>query len=807
MTDAAPDSSVIPVNVQGLPPMTFPANTDPAVIQRTVKQMLAGVHPAQQQDNAQTTATPKPQAQQPTPATVPPPSPPQAPVKPPSPASGGDGLLNDINKTAQDYGNGAFAGVPDEVGAKIATGLEYAGGVLTPGKGRDLSDINAQNEKIRMARQSALQAWNDDHEGVNVASQLAGGLTTMGPLAKTIGAAASAVGKAIPEIPGVTSALQKFATAAPKTAKFAKTAGTVSATGAGIGALSAGAQAAPGDTEDAAEEGAGAGAGIGLLTKYAGEPLINAALDAVGPAIKGAKAGVSALQDYLRSSEEQAPAAAGATQGPTAPPQASNITGMPLGTTPPEGPPTGELPMPNAVRSNDREQLRVMEKASKGGLGTDAEQAVNASQQQVIQAAKGAAQAMKGANNNETGSNLVESAVQQFQDAGEAAHAQASALYKGPEGLNQAAATTILAKNRVGPSLGTALSNAVTDPQNVGLFNKTPGLPAPLGAKLYQSYNNMIKGTQGNELPAASLIAWRKTLSDAAMANPGTSESTAAGKLGQAFDDWMENGLEQKHVLSGDPSFAEKAQAAAQGWKAYKTAFPQRASPFMPGEAQPFEMTPADHAAKLMDKNGVPSKSAAMQVRGMVAALPTPEAQTQYRTNLFSGAIDMASKGLNGDVSSLTNYRNNLQNFRNSQLFREQFIPESQNNPDMQNKISIMDKLIPELNTYISNTTSRRIVSPSAGAINDLATQLAGGFAKLGVPLAGDVQKGMVQAIEHDTKQAEIGTLNNGLKAAAKTAAQRARSGPVFNIDSLKAGITGGLTAGNVVQQNNGGTK
>lgn len=801
----AHDSSLIPVNVQGLPPMTFPANTDPAVIQRTVKQMLANVHPAQQAGAAPAPISAAPA--QPAPA-VTRASPPPAPVTPQPAAGGGDGIINDVNKAAQDFGNGAFAGTPDEVGAKIATAFEYGEDLDTPGHPAGLQDLknrNAQNENIRMQRKSALKTWNDQNEGLNYASQIAGGMTTMGPLAKTIGA----VTDAVPAITGVVSALQKFATAAPKISNVAKTAGAVSATGAGIGGVYAGSQAAPGDTANDAEEGAGIGAGLGLLTKYGAEPLINKAVSTIASKAKDAG---SALQEYLKSWEAP-PAAPGpavppapAAPSPT-PPQASNITGMPLGAQPATGPVTGELPMPPAVRNNDREQIRIMEKASKGGMGPDAEAAVNSSQQVVLQAAKEAGQAMKGANNNDAAATSFEKSIQQFQDAGDAAHDAASALYKGQNGVNQAAATTTLAKNRVGPSLGTALSNTVNDPQNVGLFTKTPGLPAPLGAKLYQSFNNMIKGTAGNDLPAASLMAWRRTLSDAALANPGSSESIAAQKLGSAFDDWMENGLQQNHVLSGDLDFAAKAQQAARGWRAYKTSFPQKASPFMPGESQPFDMTPADHAAKLFGNNAAPSATAARQVRGMVAALPDDAAKTQYRTNLFSGAVDLASRGLNGDVSSLTNYRNNLQNFRNSQLFKEQFIPEAKNNPDMQNKISIMDKIIPELNTYISNTTSRRVVSPSGGAIADLATQLAGGLAKIGIPLAGDIQTGMVRAQQFDAQQTDLKTLNSALKGAARAAAARAKSGPVFNVDSLKAGITGGLTAGNVVQQNNGGTQ
>lgn len=736
-------------------------------------------------------------------------SPPQAPPNPQTPTD--NDYTNDAEKMAENAANGATLGMADNIGAAISKPIVYAAKNVLPKSmgGEDVSygQVSDSIDATKAKNLSDLQAWNENNEGKALASQIAGGAAIMGPVAELTAA----------KFPKAISALTAYSKANPLK--------VASAVGGITGGIYGAGTAQPGDTAEGGAAGAITGAIGGPILKSASDELLSPALNYVG---SKAKAGVSALQQFLKSSEAEAPAMAG-SQAAAAPPSPtlgfSTINNQPLGAEPPTGPVTGGLPLSPGVRAKDPNILRIEENAKQGLLGQNSQDQMLQSNSRVAQAAADAAQHLKG-NTTASAPDLFEGSIQQFQDAGDAAQKQASALYQGPNGLNQSAAMTTLSRSKVAASLGSAMKNTVTDPNEVvnfeygtvgqGLYKKLQGILSAKPTVTTTSggtdmYGMPIKNTTvNNELPVNKLLAWRREVSDASRAIIPNSDTHAAGVLGDAFDDWM-GSIPQDHVLEGDPDFAAKAQAASQGWAAFKTSFPQRASPFMPGEAKPFDMTPADHAAKLIGQNGTPSATAARQIRGMVAALPTDDAKSQYLNNVFSGAIDLASRGLNGDLSSLPNYRNNLQNFRNSQLFREQYLPLAAKDPIMASKVSIIDKLIPELNQQIQQAGRRDVVSPSGGhtlrGIADMANGLAHNGAGPFVPFLGEGAAIVNKVADMATAGGDRKIFQKSMKAARDSAAKAARSGPVFDVNSLKAGLAGGLASGNVVQQNNGGTQ
>lgn len=740
-------------------------------------------------------------AQQPgqTPASAPPASAsaaPSAPSPPPAAVSGSagqpspsaataagsnfGGYLDDADKMAQDFSNTALFGVPGELGAKEATGLQYLAGVLTPGKGHDLKDINARNEKIKMQRQSGLQAWNDENPGKNWTSQIAGGLATMGPLSKLVGAAGGVIADALPEAPEViSSALQKLEAAYPKAAKFAKTAGSVSAAGAGVGGLYTGAQAAPGDTSEATAEGAGVGAGVGTLAKFGLEPLANEALGIVAPKVKAA---VSGLQDFLKSSEDQAASPASPTLG------FSNITNQPLGATPAaSGPVTGKLPLSPGVASKDANLLRIEENAKQGLLGPDAQNQMTASNNAVYQAARDAMQSLKGVTNKDSDGILTD-AVSQFQKQAAAVKSTAQGLY---QQRDAAMADAVLNKNKVGPSLGAALDDVVTAPSNTAGFKSKSGAAAQ---GLVDDFKNLITGTQGKELPFSDLAAWRQDVAHLATTDQSTA-GNMAGKLGRAYDDWMDN-ITQNHFISGDPNAASLAKQASSAWKNYKTLFGSENSPVISGMTKPYDATPADFVDKVFGANIAGNGNTALNVRKMAAVLP-PEAQAGFKDNIFSGLISRAFEGAgDADQVSLGKLRNNLSTLQNSAVYKEHFAADPTKDP-------VITNLIKDLSQQITQTGRKDITSPSGGAVmrgvQQLTGQLNSGLGKY-VPFVSEADGLVNKVADMGQNSADKSTFNAAMKSAAKTAHANARNGPVFDINSLKAGIAGGTVAGAAMQ-------
>lgn len=743
----------IPVNIEGHPQMNFPDGTDPAVIQRTVHQIISGTHHSQSDPS-----------QGPSPAlSMAPASPPADPTPPtagavpytPQPMSTGMGELRNIAE-------GLTFGNTDRIGAGIAK--------MMPGANAD------KIEQHRQERASDLAEWNKNNTIDSFISGAIGAASSMGAAGDIIGSVASKIA------PDATSALSSFANQFQAAHPYLASAGA----GAGTGALYGAAAANPG------ERGAGAVAG-GVTGGLLGPAGTFVARNVVSPLI--GKTG-GALSDWLAKSEgEPADAAAMAPEAVPSSQPYSDITNKPLGASPePEavGPSslTGKLPLSPGVKSGDANQLRIEENAKQGLLGPDAQSQMQKSNDAVVQTARNAMQQLKGVTNKDSDS-LLSDSVTQFQKQANLVKSNAQALYKQRDAMM---ADAVLNKTKVGPSLGSDLSDVVQDPSNISGFKSKSGAPAK---QLYQDFKALISGTKGRELPFSDLAAWRQDVAHLATTDMSTA-GNMAGKLGKAYDNWMET-ISQDNFISGDAGIAAKAQEASSAWKIYKTLFGSENSPVIAGMVKPYDATPADFVNKVFGANVQGNGNTALNMRKMTAALPQ-EAQQQFKDNVFSGLVSRVFENSgNADQVSLANLRNNLSKLQDSQVFRENYAKDASKN-------TVITNLIKDLTTQITQSGRRDVTGPSVGGIMRGVKTLIGGMADTpivnripGVKIADAIAN---KAGEMSQSSTDRVLFNAAMKGAAKAAHAAARAAPVFDFNALKTGVLGGVSAGAVVQTN-----
>lgn len=638
-------------------------------------------------------------------------------------------------------------------------------------------------DEIQKQRIADLEEWRKNNPIDAFITGAVGSAALLGPIGEAAGSIVGSAAKAVlPEAAtnAISNTAKQFAAAFPHTAENLASAGTGAAAGAVYGA----AAAPPGHTMEGAGTGAAFGAGAGPAMLALGRNVV--------PAIASKIDGV--FNKWLAGSEGEA--ANAVALAPKASTEISNLTNEPFGspTTPNAAGPsslTGRLPLSPGQKSGDIETLRREEDARQRLLGTNAENQIKASDAGVAKATMQVGDQLKN-NSNATASQSFESVIQQTQDAGNKAHKESTQKYTN---LNESAAITILDKKKVGPSLGSNLSNVVNDPANQAAFKSKSGAPA---LKLFQDFKGIITGTKGRELPFNDLQAWRQDVAAEAL-DPTSRAGVMAGKLGKAYDDWMENSLTKDHVISGDFDVAAKAKDAASAWKSYKQNFDAKASPYTPGKPKPFDALPADLIQTVVGKSGFGTQTTALKIRGMVKALPTPEAQQIMKDNVFKGFISRAFEGTNGDIVALGTLKNNIRKFQQSQVYKEQFA----NDPE---KHVVLTNLVDDLTKYVKATSDRTVVSPSGGAVLRGVQNLVGGLA--GIPVVGKATGAKVidtvlnKGVEMSQQSTDRAAFNLAMKNAAKEIHKAARSGPVFNIDSLKAGMLGGVASG-TVQMNN----
>ncbi len=405
-------------------------------------------------------------------------------------------------------------------------------------------------------------------------------------------------------------------------------------------------------------------------------------------------------------------------------------------------------------------------------------------------------QTLKGVTNKDSDS-LLTDAVTTFQKQAQAVKKSAGALY---DARDAALENAVANKKMVGPSLGGALNDLVTQP-GINSALKVPSNSA--AADLYSQFKDLVT-SPGKELPMSDLVAWKKAITDVQGANQGNQTGFLAGKLGGVVDDWLENGLTPKMLISGDPDIASKISAASSAWKNYKTLFGSENSPVIKGMTKPYDAIPADFVDKVFGTNIAGNSNTRLNMAKMTAALP-PEAQQPFKDNVFSGLISRAFEGAgDADNLSLAKLRNNLSALQGSAVYKQQWANDATKDP-------IITNLIQDLSQQITQTGRKDITSPSGGAVIRGFQQLINGAANNGVT---GLLPGVSELSGITNKIAEMGqnstdraTFNTAMKAAAAAAHTAARGGPVVDFNALRTGLAGGLGAANVVQQNNGGTK
>lgn len=699
---------------------------------------------------------------------------------------------------AANAAQGATFGTADEIGANVAKPITYALKNLLPqgmgGEDVTYDQVSHQLDQIRSNKMSDLSAWNEQNPVDAFASQMVGGAAMMGGPGALYDAAGEGLSMAASKIPFIgknivkyvgkaESAISKYLTDAIEANPYKAAAGIGAAQG---GVYGAGATNDGDRTKGAIVGGAG-GAVLGPSFKFVGDNVVSPLL----------KKGGDALQNFLKSSEESVATGAeeaapnvaeNATAKPEQPapaPEVSNITNEPMTAAPV----TGKLPLSPGVAAKDPNLLRVEENARQGLLGQDAQAQMNKSDADIVQGAKTAMQTLKGVTNKDSDS-LLSDAVKTFQTQANTVKAQAQDLYTQRD---NAMADAVLNKNKVGPSLGGALNDVINEPKNVAGFKSKSGAPAKA---LYQDFKDLITGTKGKELPFSDLAAWRSDVASLATTDQSTA-GTMAKRLGAAYDNWMDN-ITQDHFISGDPNAASLARQASSAWKNYKNLFGSENSPVIAGMVKPYDAVPADFVDKVFGSNIAGNGNTALNMRKMAAALPE-NMQQKFKDNVFSGLVSKVFEGANGDNLQLGKLRDNLTKLQGSQVYKEQFAGDA-------SKHNVITNLINDLTQHIQQTGRRDVYSPSGGAVIRGMKKLIGGAAETpivnkipGVKLTDTIVN---KAGDMSQQSMDRATFNAAMKSTAQAAHAAARAAPVFDLNALKAGVSGGLAAGSVVQIN-----
>lgn len=704
------------------------------------------------------------------------------------------------NAFGQNVAQGATFGTADEIGHGIAEGLGPVG--YAAGRGMNAlqqlfgagnpnppsyADYSANLDANKAATMEPMTRFNSEHPIIGGIQQAAGAITS--------GRALAELAKSV--APGAVNAATAFAKSHP----YWAAAGTGAVTGEIYGTATG-----EGDLGTRAEKALPNMA----LSAVLGPVAVGVGRNVVGPIVEKGK---SALQNFLTASEEEA-ATAGAGAGPAtstaapgmatpaaapvapaAPPEISSITNEPL--TPPAAPTsqavgpasmTGKLPLSPGVKASDPNLLRIEEDARQGLLGKEAQDKINAANGAVYQDARRAVQQLKGVTNKDS-DELLSGAVQQFQDAGKTMKSAATKLY---DERDQMLANTTVNKKMVGPSLGGALNDAKTDPKMIAAFKSKAGAPAQA---LYDDFKTLMTGGD-KELPMVDLTAWRQDVAAEAIKQPGSPASVAAGKLGRAYDDWMDNEFHQGMVINGDAGVAEKAAAASKAWKQYKGLFGSENSSVIEGMVKPYDATPRDFVDTVFGANIQGNGKTALNMRKMVAALPDDAAKAQFKQNVFSGLVDRVFDGArDADNVTLGKLRDNLQKLQGSQIYKEHFAGDKE-------KDVVITNLVKDLNQYITQRGRKDVISPSGGAVMRGLQKILGPASY--VPVVGKAAKVADTVINKGGDMAQAATdrraFNEAMRGFSQQAAEAAKQGKVFDIDSLKTGLVSGVASKSVLQ-------
>jgi hypothetical protein len=610
-----------------------------------------------------------------------------------------------------------------------------------------------------------LQAYNAEHPVIGGAEQAAGGVASMMGLSKLAGAA----------VPKVANALKAFAEAHPYLA-----ASGVGGSGGAVYGAGTGDETTQGRGGNALAQGL-VGSAVGPLVSLGVNKIAAPAVNAAGRAVKGA---LTEFRDFMMGGGQQAaPAVATPAAAPAATAPISTITNRPLGAPPvpnAAGPVsmTGKLGLSPGVKAKDPNLLRIEENARQGLLGNEAQGQMNASDAGVVQDARNAMQQLKGVTNKD-GDELLTSSVKTFQDAANKTKSHAQALYKQRDEM---LANTVVDRGKMNRSLGVELQNVIKAPENLATFRTKAAAPAK---ELYMDLMDSLT-SKSKEMPMVDLTAWRQDVAALAVEKQGTPAGVAAGRLGRAYDDWMDNSFKQHMVISGDANVAQKAAEASSAWKNYKSLFGSENSPVIGGMTKPYDATPRDFVDKVFGANISGNGSTALNMRKMVAALPQ-DAQQQFKDNVFSGLVSRVFEGANSaDTLKIAALRNNLLKLRDSQVYQEHFAGDKA-------KSTVVNNLIDDLNQHITQTGRADVRSPSGGHTVRLLKDLVGGVAQ--IPVVGKMTGAKIAdtALNKAGDMAQASTdraaFRQAMRDAYKQAQANGKKGKVFDLDALKSGI------------------
>lgn len=667
----------------------------------------------------------------------------------------------------QDLATGASIGWGPRIGEDIATALEYAGGVLTPGKGRDLADINAQNEEIRHRLFAPQENFNSEHPIVGGILQGAGMLTSGGALAKLAGAA-------LPT--GAENALIKFSTTNP----YLAAAGVAGGTGGFYAA---------GTTEGTPEERAASAtvnSGAGLLAGPALRALAKNVVAPVASKVGGALGSLvnrftsPSIEGTLASATQKINIPQGTAQ--TSPPTFPIASGLPddqVGAT--IAAPTGELPLSEGQKTGNSNLLRIEEKARQGEMGHDLEQQVKSSDLAVSDKAKSIVEYLRG-NPQASGNDLLASTIDDFRDAGNAAKSEAQGLYAQRDAALKGA---VAIKQKVGFSLGTDLDGLMQDEKYS--FAAKANAQA---ADLYQQYKDMMT-SPGKELPMGQYTAWRKNISDVALANQGNQNGYLAGKMGSIADDWMENKLTPNMISEGDPNIGKLINDAKSAWARYKSLYSPETfrgkSSVISDITNQYDKTPQDFVQSVFGTSGYGTNATSSIVRNIQKGLPQGAMQQKFADNVFSGLLDRVfDKSNKSGTINLGSLGDGLTALQKSNVYKTTLLSPERD--------KIITNLISDINDYTAALNDRTVRSPSGGYIMrgvQAITELPGVNK---IPIAGRVSEMIGNAQEAQQNLQDKLLLNKTLSDAADHLKGKSSTGKMF--DPMTMGILGGEITG-----------
>lgn len=602
------------------------------------------------------------------------------------------------------------------------------------------------SDEVKQRTMAPTKDFAEENPTTAMALQIAGAAGTMATVAKMIGSGLAAS-------PTISKAIQQYPRAANAGGNFL--AGSLYGAGVSEGTLEE--RALPAGASGAVAAGVGAVLpSIGAAFAPLARPLGNVASRAVD-ALKG-RIGQKAAQEEAIATAQTVPGVAQQTA---------------------KSSPTGILPLSKGVREKDVNMLRIEENARQGLLGFESEMKQKgideAIEPEVMKTIESLTGVMKGSSRDISAEN-----IDVFRTAAEKVKESSQKLFK----LRDAALTNSIGdKRKIGFSLGKKIDDAIQ--KDKFAFKRNPEIQLA-----HKELVDIIKKTQGKEIQIGELIAWRGKVTD--MSNPGkktpkTQPEYLAGKLGAAFDDWLENDLSKEMIISGPKNVGQLVNSAKTSWAAYKQLYEPTthgASSVLKSIVTETNKTPRDFVSSTFGTPPGGAPKTAQIVREFLKAIPKDQKQ-EVADNIFKAEMSKileSSKGLAG-------IREGIGKLRTSDVFKESL--------STKQRETVLNNLYNDLDQFLTQSKRRDVASPSGGHVGRI---LQGFFDLTGkVPVVGRVPKvageGLRVMREASQKADDRATLNKAIKEYSKELSKEVRSGKLFDPRvAVPSAVIGGKT-------------